>query len=406
MSKVAEILAQMAQNAGQAALRRGAIIGGTIAQAADVPAQIYTDRQYQQQLDLHKAQVQQQMGLEAARGAREQATAARQVGLDKRAQTAQDAADLKEQALKGIIGAGFTADPSKFDLPTAVSKAKELGAEDLIPTVMAVHDKMQPKLAATKPEDNITNMATGAIVTPGAAAPPKPPTAEEDKAKYIGLQARGAQNLPVLPAEKAWMDAYEKEKLLATDKSASAAADRLASTQAQQNKLEKDKFDFGKMQTARSDIQKNVDTPYQTAHSSAETLRDMVQAAQGGNKIAGSLQSLETAAATLRSQGINRLNMAEIGMPATAGSVVDRFLNKVGKWTEGQPVDASLQKDMLDVANILDAAARKKYEAAHEGVNKLYGTTIPQTFPAPPAPMGPQTPSTLTPGLAGLAGRP
>lgn len=134
MSKVAEILAQMAQNAGQAALRRGAIIGGTVAQAADVPAQIYTDRQYQQQLDLHKAQVQQQMGLEAARGQRETAAAAHQTAAD--ARTAQT-----EQHLNTIIGAGFTADPSKFDMTAATTAAQKLGRADLLPTVAAVHDK-------------------------------------------------------------------------------------------------------------------------------------------------------------------------------------------------------------------------------------------------------------------------
>ncbi len=112
MSKVAEILAQMAQNAGQAARYRGAIIGGTIEQAAALPQQIYDDKQHQQDVNLRRAAVQQQMQLEAAHGARENAAAQRQIGLDAHAKTAQDAADLKEQALKGIIGAGFEKDQS------------------------------------------------------------------------------------------------------------------------------------------------------------------------------------------------------------------------------------------------------------------------------------------------------
>ncbi len=396
----------MAQNAGQAARARGMIIGGTIDNVAQLPTQIYADRQRQQQLDLHTAQVNQQMQLEQAHGQREQAAANRQTGLDARAKTAQDAADLKEQALKGIIGAGFEKDPSAFDLPTAVSKAKELGAEDLIPTVMAVHEKMQPKLTPNvDPTKNVID-PTGKIVVPAVAGPPKPPTAEEDKAKYIGLQARGAQNLPVLPAEKAWMDAYEKEKGLNIDKSAAAATDRATAATAAQAAQQKRAHDFEVTKTARADIQKNADTPYQSAQSAADELRGMVNAAKSGNKIAASEQALTTAAATIRGFGLNRINMAEIGMPAGAGSAADRVANFIGKWTEGQPVDPNLQKDMLQVADVLDKSARKKYENTHNGINKLYGTNIPQTFPASPAPMGPQTPPTLTPGLAGLAGRP
>lgn len=172
-SRVADILERMAQNAGDAALRRGALIAGTVQQAGQIPAQYYAEQDRKRFEDLHAAQVQQQMGLEAARGTREAAQATRQSGLDARANTAQDAADLKEKALKGIIGAGFETDPATFDLPAAVSKAKELGAEDLIPTVMAVHEKLQPKLTPNvDPTKNVIG-PTGNIVIPAVAAEPK-----------------------------------------------------------------------------------------------------------------------------------------------------------------------------------------------------------------------------------------
>jgi hypothetical protein len=406
VSKVAEILSLMAANAGQAALRRGAIIGGTVAQAADIPAQIYSDRQYQQNLDLHRAQVQQQMDLERSRGVREEAAATRQAGLDARANTAQNAADLKEQALKGIIGAGFAADPATFDLPTAVSKAKELGAEDLIPTVMAVHEKMQPKLTPNvDPTKNVID-PTGKVVVPAVAAPPKPPTAEEDKARYISLQARGAQNLPVLPAEQAWMDAYEKEKGLNIDKSAAAAAERAATATNAQTAQQKRSQDFASLQAARADLEKNVNTPYLTAKTSANTLRDVVDAAKSGNTVAGSLQSLEATMAAIRAQGLNRINTAEIGATANAGSLFQNIEGWLGKKVEGQPVPASVQKDMQDFADILEKAAYRKYQLGHKAVNDLYGTKIPEMLPGPDAPFaaaGPATP--LTPGLTGLANR-
>jgi hypothetical protein len=194
------------------------------------------------------------------------------------------------------------------------------------------------------------------------------------------------------------MDAYEKEKGLNIDKSASAAADRqtaqIGAQVAQQDRAQK----FEVLKTARSDIQKNADTPYQSAQSAADELRGMVNAAKSGNKVAASEQALTTAAATIRGFGLNRINMAEIGMPASAGSAADRVANFIGKWTEGQPVDPNLQKDMLEVADVLEKAARKKYENTHNGINKLYGTTIPQTFPAEAT--ATETPTSIAPTYA------
>ncbi len=405
----------MAQNVGNAALRRGAFIGNAVSDVASIPAQYYANQDRQRLLDLHTSQVQQQMSLEQARANRENQ-------VNARADTAQNAADMKEQALKGIISAGFAANPATFDLTAAVSKAHELGAEDLIPTVAAVHEKLQPKLTPNvDPEKNVID-PTGKVIVPATAARPKNEselaadaanpssptqaqsaaavkmlkpapavTAEQDDARYRDIQARASQKLPVLPMEQAWADAYEKQKTLGVDKSASAAADRQSATIAAQTAQQKRGQDFEVLKTARADIQKNADTPYQSAQSAADELRGMVNAAKSGNKIAASEQALTTAAATIRGFGLNRINMAEIGMPAGAGSAADRVANFIGKWTEGQPVDAGLQKDMLQVADVLEKTARKKYEATHNGINKLYGTTIPQTFPAEPTAVTPST---------------
>ncbi len=168
-----------------------------------------------------------------------------------------------------------------------------------------------------------------------------------------------------------------------------------------QAKAEKTRQDFETLKTARADIQKNADTPLQSALSAADELRGLVSAAKSGNKIAASEQNLATAAATIRGFGLNRINMAEIGMPATAGSAADKVANFIGKWTEGQQVNPDLQKDMLQVADTLEAAARKKYKATHAGINKLYGTTIPQTFDdaATPSSTAPAAGNGGTPGL-------
>ena len=71
MSSVSQILQALAENAGNAQLRRGAIYGGLAAGVGQLPEQIAQDRERDTALRLHQAQVQQQMDLERARAALE-----------------------------------------------------------------------------------------------------------------------------------------------------------------------------------------------------------------------------------------------------------------------------------------------------------------------------------------------
>lgn len=222
MSRVSDILAQMAANAGYAARARGAILGSTVANVSQLPEQIIGDRQRQRELDLHAAQVEQQIQLEQARGSRESAAAQRQTGLDARAQTAQDAADLKEHALKGIIGAGFAADPATFDLRAAVSKAQEIGAEDLIPTVMAVHEKMQPQISEAAPGSAgryKTGPKAGELV-PNSLVPERSGVGN----RVINGQLVGPDGAPIgaaIPSQKS----YQKSSVLLDGKPAEVLTD-------------------------------------------------------------------------------------------------------------------------------------------------------------------------------------
>jgi hypothetical protein len=236
-----------------------------------------------------------------------------------------------------------------------------------------------------KPEKPVSVPQGGTLVNPTTGetvftAPAKPQTEEQDKARYRDIQSRLSMKQPVTAMESAWASAFEKEKKLTVDASASAAADRQATAIAQQTAQQKRSQDFTQLQAARADIQKNVDTPFLTARTSADTLRDVVSAAKAGNKVAGSLQSLETTMAAIRAQGLNRVNTAEIGATGDAGSLWDRISGYIGKRAEGQPVPADIQKDMIEFADILDKAAVKKYNDAHDAVNSLYGTKIPKTF--------------------------
>lgn len=166
---VADILQQMAENAGRAQLRRGALIGNTIAQAAAVPGQILDDR------EKHALLLRQQ--------AMQDATAGYAKNADDRAtrdQAMQDAAARTavetKAALQAGIKAGFGAstDPKDFSVANAARWLTENGHADLVPTVVDVHDKMQPKLTS-RAAGSVMSGPDGKVI-PGSEVPAAPPT--------------------------------------------------------------------------------------------------------------------------------------------------------------------------------------------------------------------------------------
>lgn len=165
---VAQILEEMAQNAGNAARSRGAIYGNVIAAASQVPGQILDDRERQQVLDAQK----QRLANQDARGA---AQDARQAASDARDQ-AQQQADLKKQtALKAGIAAGFgdNPDPKAFDVGKAGKVVIDAGYPELVTTIADVHDKLQPKLTSGAPGSVMRN-PDGSVVANSAIPPTKP----------------------------------------------------------------------------------------------------------------------------------------------------------------------------------------------------------------------------------------
>lgn len=425
MSKVAEILEAMAANAGRAQLARGALIGGTIADVSQLPAVIANDRDKAKLEALKTAQVQQQMGLEASRGRRED-----QLATSAQAQAAKE--QQTQQHLSAIIGAGFTDDPSKFDVGAANKKAMDLGRADLIPTVAAVHDKFtkaptilkegeqgfDPTTHAPIPgmgvPDKPTILKPGEVgfdstahtPIPGLSVPEtvKPNTAEQDDAKYREIQARAAQKLPVLPAEQAWSDAYEKQKTLTTDRSAGAATDRQTNAINAESERQRNSQSFSQAEVGRAQLGKKEDA-YQEALQKAAVLKNVVELAKSGNVVAGSLQPLVATMATLGAEGFKRLTGTELATTSGAGSAWERLKGKVGKLIEGQPIPADVQADMLTLADALTKGAYDTYKTGFDTITKRYKLTDEEPRSAPSGYVAPKPPA-LTPGLAGVAGRP
>ena len=246
-------------------------------------------------------------------------------------------------------------------------------------------------------ESDIAMRAAGgdsqAIAALKLLKPPPSRNAEQDDQRYRDIIAAKAMNKPISLDDAAWAQGYEKQKTLGPEASAAAATDRQTATIGAQVASQTRQQNFEALKEARAAIQKDVNTPYLTAKTSADTLRDTVTAAQQGNKVAGPLQALEATMSAIRSQGLNRINAAEIGSTQNAGSLYDRIRGWIGKAAEGQPVPPDVQKDMTAFADILEKAAYKKYQEGHAATNKLYGTSIPEMLTGPSASSSPALPS-------------
>lgn len=406
---VADILERLAENAGNSRRLRGQILGDVVSQAAQVPAQILNDRERHALLLRQQAQQDAIAGYARNKDARDASDQALQEAAAKTAQ--QDRADWR-QVTGALYRPGGT-----LDYDAAAAKAHEIGRPDLVETLNKHKTDNVVKPLILKEGETGFDPVTQAPI-PGLSVSPKPPahTAEMDDQRYRNIQARLAQKFQIPPDDQAWADAYEKQKTLGVDKSAGAAADRQATaitaaaagqerTQRQQIAQQQRAQEFNVAQVARKDLTV-VEKTYTDAQSAANQLRDSIDAAQGGNKMAASMLNLQTAMATVKAAGFNRINMAEIGIPGTAGSFLDRVASRLGTLTAGQPVPADLQADMRKVADLLEKTAYSKYADGFDAVAKFYGLTDQQKSLKLAAPSGTNPGDVgLSPGLAGLAGR-
>lgn len=141
-----------------------------------------------------------------------------------------------------------------------------------------------------------------------------------------------------------------------------------------------------KQNQGRSELTNKVEQPYNDATEKADTLRNVVKAAQGGNMVAGSLQPLLAVLGVTTMEGVKRINNTEISQVAGAGSLLDKIQGKVGKLVVGQPMDSALQKDIIDLADLLQKSAYQKYSTEHQRVKTRYSLDDEVPIAPPKAP--------------------
>lgn len=127
--------------------------------------------------------------------------------------------------------------------------------------------------------------------------------------------------------------------------------------------------------------------------SVSDRLAAMMQAAKNGNVVSYQLIPQEGALQVTTSQGVHRINMAEI-QNYGGGSLFQRMEGHFGKALTGQSIPASVLGDMSEMQNILAQGARAKYENSLKTINRNYGSNFQ------PVEMGGLTPTGNRPPLS------
>jgi hypothetical protein len=246
------------------------------------------------------------------------------------------------------IASGLAAGPEKTPTPTEASLAAD----------------------AANPASPTQGQSRTAL---GLLKPAKSETADD---KFDRIQTAINMKQPVDPNDFAWWNAYKTRKTLGVDESGRIGLARQIAME-----------DFQKQEEGRKFIRDKVEAPYADAAEKADILRNVVAAAKGGNMVAGSLQPLLATLGVTTMEGIKRINSVEIQQVAGAGSILDRIKGRVGKLVDGQPMDAALQNDLIQLANVLQKGAYEKYSGEFNRNKSRYH--LDNEIPIAPPALGP-----------------
>lgn len=102
--------------------------------------------------------------------------------------------------------------------------------------------------------------------------------------------------------------------------------------------------------------------------AAANSLKNTVQLALSGNKVAPNLETIEE----LRSI-VNRVNGQELKSVGASGNAYDKVRGWLGGWVAGQPIPENIQQDFLAVADGQQKIAEQKHAASYGTVAARFG---------------------------------
>jgi hypothetical protein len=116
-----------------------------------------------------------------------------------------------------------------------------------------------------------------------------------------------------------------------------------------------------------------VGEDYAQAQSVTQRLNAMMDAARKGNVVAYQVMPEEGTLQITTSQGVHRINQAEIQQYAGGGSLWQRLMGHVGKALSGKSIPDSVLSDMADIQKIQSEGSQLKYNNALKTINQTYG---------------------------------
>lgn len=216
--------------------------------------------------------------------------------------------------------------------------------------------------------------------------PDKPDTAAQDDQKYESLVQKNILKQTLTPEESAFVKAYEQRKTVGVEASAAAAANRQAKAIDAQAAQQKRAQDFQEAQAGRKELSDKVELPYAQAQEKAEVLKDVVRAAQAGNMSAAAVQKLMGVLGVVTIEGVQRINTTELTEFGAQGDLLTRIKGRIGSLVAGQPLAPAIQKDIIELADVLEKGSRRKYEDRFREITKRYGLKDEQMKPPAGAP--------------------
>ena len=114
---------------------------------------------------------------------------------------------------------------------------------------------------------------------------------------------------------------------------------------------------------------------YAQAHSVSDRLAAMMDDAKKGNVVSYQLLPQEGALQLTTSQGIHRINMAEI-QNYGGGSLWQKMEGHIGKALTGESIPASVLDDMAEMQKIQERGSIEKYNNSLKSINQNYGSNF------------------------------
>lgn len=310
----------------------------------------------------------------------------RQLPTAQKAVTDEDAVIASQEAEKD------NASRRDLEAATADRTRNPIAKQGLTPEENTLHDLMtgnggQPRINPQNGQPYTYLDAYTAVAQ--AKADTKPQVQKPAHISYdsgIPVSVTGADgkvydvNDPKLPPElKPLVDSANRAHGTHVKEAADTQAQAFGNALSKQSKGE----DFTEAETGRKNLTEKVETPYRDAAEKADTLRNVVQLAQGGNMEAAAVQPLMATLGLTTMEGVKRINGTELEAVAGAGDLFTKIQGKLGKWTAGQPLAPDLQRDITQLANMLQKNAYKKYSDSFDSTTKRYGLKDEQKLPGP-----------------------